>query len=96
MIVHVTGTAGAELEDIRRWIARDNRPRATSFIRELRSRIAGLTATYELYPIVDSTADGPIHRMNYHEYRIFYQVSGKRIDVLGVHQGSRGSPDFSA
>lgn len=94
MKVELSPQAQEDLDAIRRWIARDNRPRAISFTRELVARIRELKTSFARYPEVDPAGHPGLHRLNYRDYRVFYQVGEDTIDVLHVHHGRRGTPEF--
>lgn len=56
MIVHILPTAGAELEAIGDYIARNNPPRAVSFVRELREKcLCRAQIRLSLFPLFRAT-----------------------------------------
>ena len=93
MRVVISGTARTDLQNIQRWIARDNPKRALSFVRELREQIRGLARWPNRFPAKEEV-DPSIRRLSYRGYRIFYRVSDSSVEVIEVHHGSRDTPDF--
>ena len=91
MKVEFSTTARRDLDDIRRWIARDDRDRAIAFIRELRSRAADLEFMPERFPEDDALPPG-VRRLNHRGYRILFTVEAERVLVLHVHHGARDRP----
>lgn len=94
MKVAITPTARAELDAIRRWIARDNRVRAISFTRELVGKAEGLATAHAHYPEVDPIGFSGVRRVNHRGYRIFYRVMADAIEVLHFHHPAQAAPDF--
>jgi plasmid stabilization system protein ParE len=94
--VEISPPAQEDLDTIRRWIARDSRSRAISFTRELVGKIRELRSSFARYPQVDPARRPGLHRMNYRDYRIFYRVGVGTVEVLHVHHGRRGTPDFAS
>lgn len=92
--VRITPRAQHDLEEIRRWIARDDADTALSFVRDLRRKIGDLDATPKRYPVATRRPGYPVFRLNHRGYRIFFRVRTDQVDVLAVHHGSRGDPAF--
>ena len=92
MKVIFTPNADANLNDIRRWISRDNRARAISFARELVDKAESLAEGALLYPEVNPRTNPGVRRLNYRDYRILYVIDGDVVRVLYIHHGRRGYP----
>lgn len=94
MKVVIRRSAEADLDNIRRWIAQDNRPRAISFLGELRREIAGLSERHALYPVRQDVAGHPLRKLTHGRYLILYRVLPDYVEVLAVRHGARRYPDF--
>lgn len=88
MIVRFTAEAEADLERIGDYIARDNPPRAVTFVRELRAACLGLADFPERFPLVPHYADKGIRQRVHGSYLIFYRVEADSVTVLHVRHGA--------
>jgi len=88
MKVDITSAAEADLEAIAVFIARDNPPRAVSFVRELYERCLDIADTPEAWPIVLRYERHHIRRRVHGRYLIFYRVGDDRITILHVLNGA--------
>ena len=71
------------------FIARDNRPRAISFIKELTNKCAGLADMPLAFPLVPRYEKKGVRRRVYGAYQIFYRIDGELIHVIRVLHGAR-------
>ena len=76
MIVQLSAEAEHDLEAIGDYIARDNPARALSFIRELRSKCAGLADMPERFPLVPRYEAAGVRRCVHGDYLIFFSREG--------------------
>ena len=88
MNVRFTVEAEADLELIGDTIARDNPPRALSFVEELRSACLGLAEFPERFPLVPGQAESGVRRRVHGNYLMFYRVEPDGISVLHVLNGA--------
>lgn len=75
------------------YIARDNPPRAQSFVAELVGKCADLAHLPKAYPVVPRYAAKGVRRRVHGNYQIFYRVDDTGISVLRVLHGAR---DYTA
>lgn len=93
MKVSLTPKAQSDLREIGRWIARDNRPRSKTYVREIRLKCLALGQHPERSPIVVQQRE-PVRRAVHGSYAIFYVVRSERVVVLSViHAARLQSPD---
>lgn len=89
IIIEITETAFADLEDIENYIAQDSAAIARRFILKIFDRIDQLLE----YPLsgkyVPEIKDTSIRELLLNKYRIIYQITGNKISVLRVIHGSR-------
>jgi plasmid stabilization system protein ParE len=93
MKLKVALAANRDLRDIAEHIARDNPPRARSFIRELNEKIRKVAGQPLLYPLKEDWGHGrrsALHR-NYH---IVYRIEDDTVLVLRVLNGARDIPNL--
>jgi len=83
--------AELDLEEIGDYIARDNPPRAVSFIREIREVCVKLTAMPDAAPLRRELGEG-IRMMPFGHYLIFYTANVESIRVERVLHGARNIP----
>ena len=93
MIVHLTAEAERDLEHIGDWIARDNPPRAITFIEEIQRACADLAEFPERFPLVPRYEDQRVRHRATGNYLIFYRVEPAKVVVLHVVHGAM---DYSA
>jgi plasmid stabilization system protein ParE len=86
--VRLTAEAEADLERMADTIARDNPPRALTFVQELRAACLGLARFSERFPLVPRYADRGVRHRIHGNYLIFYQVGADAVIVLHVLHGA--------
>src|SRR5690242_10661010 len=89
MIVVFTKEAEDDLEEIGDWIAKDNPPRAVSFVQELVGICADLAEAPKAYPIVVRLKRFGVRRRVYGDYLIFYRVLGETVEISHILHGAR-------
>jgi plasmid stabilization system protein ParE len=93
MNVHLSAEAEQDLERIADYIARDNPPRAVSFLQELRVKCLALADMPERFPLVPRyEASGVRHRVH-GNYLIFYRVEPEKVVVIHILHGAQ---DYAA
>ena len=85
----LTDEAQRDLIEIGDYIARDNRQRAVTFVKELRSAMSVLMERPEAFPIVPRYVHLGIRRRLYGNYLIFYRCDDVQIAVIRVLHGAR-------
>ena len=88
MKVRLTAEAEADLERIADTIARDNPPRAVTFVQELRAACLGLAEFPERFPLVPHYADRGVRHRVHGNYLVFYRVEADGVTVLHVLHGA--------
>ena len=81
--------AEADLTEIALFIARDNKPRALSFTRELRQAARQLGDMPRAFPLIPRYEHYGVRRRPYGNYLIFDRVEDDRLTVLHVLHGAR-------
>lgn len=91
----MVGTRHARHGALRNYIASDAPTRATFFVQRLFNHVDALRAFPELGRVVPETDIANIRELVFQGYRIIYQLSAERIDILTVLHGSRdlSNPD---
>jgi toxin ParE1/3/4 len=89
MRVRLTDAARQDIVEIVKWIAKDSPVRARSFGKELIASCRALKDFPEAFPIVATKFGGEIRRKTHGNYLIFYNISGKVVQVVHVIQGAR-------
>jgi addiction module RelE/StbE family toxin len=87
--VEITDRATADLREIGRWIARDNRPRSLTFVGELRERCRAIGSRPRTYPLLQGFESEGIRRCNHRSYLIFYRIEEDKVRILHVMHGAR-------
>ena len=77
-----------DLEEIGDYIARDNPPRAVTFIREIRELCVKITAMPEAAPLQHELGEGA-RMVPFGKYLIFYTVGAESIRIERVLHGAR-------
>ena len=77
-----------DLEEIGDYIARENPPRAVSFIREIRELCVKIMAMPEAAPLRHELVEG-IRMAPFGRYLIFYTVGAENIRIERVLHGAR-------
>jgi plasmid stabilization system protein ParE len=90
MKVVFSAQAKAGLRDIALFIARDNKARAISFVRELREKARTVGDMPRALPLVPRYEHHGIRRRRYGNYLIFYRIEDDRIVVIHILHGARG------
>ena len=81
MRVRLSSEARQDLFAIGDYIARDNPPRAQSFVAELAAKCASLGEMPKAYPLVPRYAQKGIRRRVHGNYQIFYRADDTEIVV---------------
>lgn len=89
MKVVLTAKALADLEAIADYIAKDNPPRARSFVAELLDKARGLADYPESFPLVPRYEHLGVRRRVHGNYLIFYRIEPERISVIHILHGAR-------
>jgi plasmid stabilization system protein ParE len=87
-----TRRAKSNLRSIGDWIARDNPPRAVTFVGELRDACTGLLDFPSAYPVVAGLAGEPVRKRVFGAYLILYEIEGDDVRILAIVHGAR-DPD---
>lgn len=88
MKVRLTAEAEADLERIADTIARDNPPRALTFVQELRAACLGLAEFPERFALVPRYAESGVRHRVHGNYMVFYRVEADCVTVLHVLHGA--------
>lgn len=88
MKVRITAEAESDLERIVDYIARDNPPRALSFLEELRGKCLSLADTPLAFPLVARYERFGVRRRVLGNYLIFYRADEREIVILHVLHGA--------
>lgn len=89
MIVVLTAEAEQDLDAIASHIARDNPPRALTFLQEIRDQCLGLATMPERFPLVPRYAAHGIRKRSHGNYLIFYRAEHDRIVIVHILHGAR-------
>ena len=88
MKLRIVSAAERDLRSIAAHIARDNPPRARSFVRELNDKIRKVAAQPLIYPPKEEWGEGlrsAVHR----NYQIIYRLDSDMVVVLRVLHGAQ-------
>ena len=88
MKVELSAEAERDLELIGDYIARENPPRALSFIRELRAQCLELAGLADAFPLVRRYEQLSVRRRVFGAYLIFYRAEADRVVVLHILHGA--------
>ena len=88
MRVRITAEAERDLEGIGDYIAKDNLPRALSFIEELREKCLSLADAPLAFPLAPRYEIHGVRRRIHGNYLIFYRIEGKQVVVLHILHGA--------
>lgn len=81
--------ASADLREMAAYIAKDNRPRAITFARELIRKCEGLVHQPLAYPLREDVAPG-LRQALYGRYRILFRVNrAGKIRIIRIVHGAR-------
>ena len=84
----ISSVARADLREIATHIARDNPPRARSFVGELVAKIrevADQPLIYPLRPVWGADYRSALHR----SYHIVFRIRGETVEIMRVVHGAR-------
>jgi toxin ParE1/3/4 len=81
--------AKAGLREIALYIARDNKPRALGFVRELRAKAQDIGGMPRAFPLVPRYEHHGIRRRAYRDYLIFYRIEDDRVSIVHILHGAR-------
>ena len=92
-----TKVALADLRDMARYIAEDDREVAKRFGERIISRVESLVAFPRMGRIVPEYRDDFVREVIITPYRIIYELDdpGETLSVLRVWHGARGEPDLN-
>ena len=88
MRVVLSDQANARLREIALFIARDNRTRARSFVRELRAKAREIGDMPRAFPLVPRYEHQGIRRRTYRDYLIFYRIEDDRLVIIYILHGA--------
>jgi plasmid stabilization system protein ParE len=84
-----TPGARTDLDEIVAYIASDSPAAALAFLEEVFSLAESLSTLSERGRIVPELADPRVRELLFHKYRLFYEVHGNEVTILGVLHGAR-------
>jgi len=87
--VVLSAQAKADLREIAFYIARHNKVRAISFVRELQQKATEIGEMPRAFPIVPRYEHQGVRRRVYRNYLIFYRVETGRVLVIHILHGAR-------
>lgn len=79
----------ADLEDIRDYIAADNRERAVSFVMEIIEVAEGIADMPRAFGLVPRLEQRGIRKRTFGRFLIFYRVEAESVQILHVAHGAR-------
>jgi toxin ParE1/3/4 len=80
--------AERDLEDIGDYIARDNPPRAVSFLQEMREQCSKIAETPLAFPLRPELGEG-FRMVVFKSYLIFYRSEAESVRIERVLHGAR-------
>ena len=89
MRVVLSGEARADLREIALYIARDNKIRARSFVRELQAKAHDVGEMPRAFPLIPRYEHHGIRRRPFRDYLIFYRIDDDRISIVRIVHGAR-------
>lgn len=89
MRVVLSDEARADLREIALFIARDNRTRARSFVRELQAKAHDVGDMPRAFPLIPRYEHHGIRRRPFGNYLIFYRIEDDRVSVVHILHGAR-------
>jgi plasmid stabilization system protein ParE len=87
--VVLSDEAKADLREIALFIARDNKTRARSFVRELRAKAHDVGDMPLAWPLIPRYAHHGIRRRPFRDYLIFYRIDEDGISIVRILHGAR-------
>jgi toxin ParE1/3/4 len=94
MKLFFTPEALRDFEQIGDWIAKDNPPRATSFVEELRLSCVEILNFPEKYQFWPRHEGAGLRRKVHGNYAIFYRVRHGQLEIIHILHGARNLKDF--
>jgi plasmid stabilization system protein ParE len=89
MRVVLSGEAKTDLREIGFFIARDNKIRARSFVRELQAKAHDVGNMPRAFPPIPRYEHHGIRRRPYRDYLILYRIEDSRISIVRILHGAR-------
>lgn len=89
MKVVLSRAAQADLREIAYYIARDNKVRAISFVRELQAKAQDTGRIPRAFPLVPRYEHHGIRRRSFGAYLIFYRIEDDRVAIVRILYGAR-------
>ena len=89
MRVVLSDEAKADLREIALFIARDNRTRARSFVRELQAKAHDVANIPRAFPLIPRYEHHGIRRRPFRDYVIFRRIEDHRISIVPILHGAR-------
>ncbi len=89
MRVVLSDQANTDLREIGLHIARNNKNRARSFVRDLRAVAREVGDMPRAFPLVPRHERHGIRRRPYRDYLIFYRVEDDRVAIVHILHGAR-------
>jgi toxin ParE1/3/4 len=89
MRVIFSAQAKVSLRGIALYIARDNKPRAISFVGELRRKANDIGRNPLAYPLVPRFAERGIRRRVFRDYLIFYRADDEAVYIVHILHGAQ-------
>jgi toxin ParE1/3/4 len=89
MKVVLSDQAKADLREIGLFIARDNKARARSFVRELQAKARDIGDIPRAFPLIPRYGHHGIRRRPYGDYLIFYTIEDDQVSVVHILHGAR-------
>jgi toxin ParE1/3/4 len=89
MKVVLSRPAQADLREIAYYIARDNKVRAISFVRELQAKTQDTGRIPRAFPLVPRYEHHGIRRRPFGAYLIFYRIEDTRIAIVRILHSAR-------
>jgi len=88
MRVVLSDEAKADLREIALFIARDNRTRARSFVRELQAKAHDVANIPRAFPLIPRYEHHGIRRRPFRDYVIFRRIEDHRISIVHILHGA--------
>jgi plasmid stabilization system protein ParE len=89
VIVRISRSASADLEEIADWIALDDPLRADSFVDELTGRCLSLADKSNRFPVARRIGGKAFRKLAYRDYLIFYVVRAAEVEIVHILHGAR-------
>ncbi len=84
-----TPGARTDLDEIVAYIANDSPSSALTFLEEIFNKAESLGTLSERGRVVPELADPNVRELLLHNYRLFYEIHGNEVVILGVLHGAR-------